>query len=222
MYKEDDLIPISVLTHFGYCERRAALVYTEQMWCENHFTAEGQILHETVHKEEVESRGNCRIARALYMHSFNLGLYGKSDVVEFHKRDDGVRVPSVDGLWMPFPVEYKRGKPKSDRCDEIQLCAQALCLEEMLKVVIPEGALFYGTPRRRTSVVFDDTLRDETRNAAEKLHALIKSGKTPSAVFQKKCENCSLVEICMPKIEKIRVTDTYIDKYISDLEEGGT
>lgn len=218
MYPESDLLPISALQHIIFCERQCALIHIERQWAENRLTAEGQILHEKTDKEEVESRGNLRIARALYIHNFELGLYGKADVVEFHKGSDGVVLPNVEGLWKPYPVEYKRGKPKADRCDEIQLCAQALCLEEMLDFSIPEGALFYGTPRRRTVVQFDITLRHETKVAAEKLQTLIRSGKTPAALYEKKCDNCSLIEICMPKLKRVQNTDTYIKSFIAGLD----
>jgi CRISPR-associated exonuclease Cas4 len=219
MYPESDLLPISALQHIIFCERQCALIHIERQWAENRLTAEGQILHEKTDKEEVESRGNLRIARALYIHNFELGLYGKADVVEFHKGSEGVVLPNVEGLWKPFPVEYKRGKPKTDRCDEIQLCAQALCLEEMLGVSISEGALFYGTPRRRTAVQFDATLRNETQTASEKLHTLISSGITPAAVYEKKCDNCSLIDICMPKLKRVQNTDTYINSFIADLDK---
>ncbi|HEX2959556.1 MAG TPA: CRISPR-associated protein Cas4 [Chitinispirillaceae bacterium] len=219
MYSESDLLPISALQHIIFCERQCALIHIERQWAENRLTAEGQILHEKTDKEEVESRGNLRIARALYIHNFELGLYGKADVVEFHKGSVGVVLPNLTGLWMPFPVEYKRGKPKADRCDEIQLCAQALCLEEMLRIEIPEGALFYGTPRRRTPITFNSILREETKSASEKLRALIKNGKTPPAAFQKKCENCSLIDLCMPHIEKLKKTDNYIEIMFNEIDK---
>ncbi|MBN1602011.1 MAG: CRISPR-associated protein Cas4 [Chitinispirillaceae bacterium] len=219
MYQESDLLPISALQHIIFCERQCALIHIERQWAENRLTAEGQILHEKTDKEGGESRGNLRIARALYIHNFELGLYGKADVVEFHKGSSGVVLPNVEGLWKPFPVEYKRGKPKADCCDEVQLCAQALCLEEMLCTSIQEGALFYGTPRRRTAVQFDGTLRSATKAAAEKLHTLITNGITPPAVYVKKCDNCSLIELCMPKMKKIKKADAYINTFIAGLNE---
>jgi CRISPR-associated exonuclease Cas4 len=219
MHPESDLLPISALQHIIFCERQCALIHIERQWAENRLTAEGQILHERTDKEEVECRGNCRISRGLYIHSLHIGLYGKADVVEFHKGSEGVALPNVAGLWQPFPVEYKRGKPKADRCDEIQLCAQALCLEEMLNITIKEGALYYGTPHRRTAVQFDCTLRECTLHAAEKLHELIKTGRTPLAVYQKKCENCSLKELCMPHIGKLKNADVYVSKMLTDLDK---
>ena len=141
-YKEDDLIQLSALQHLVFCERQCALIHIEQVWSENLFTAEGRIMHEKVDTANRESRGNIRIEYGVPMRSLRLGLIGKADVVEFHKTGD---------KWIPFPVEYKRGKPKLDNSDKAQLCAQALCLEEMMNVGIPEGALFTG--RRGTGLM---------------------------------------------------------------------
>jgi CRISPR-associated exonuclease Cas4 len=194
MYTEDDLIQLSALQHFMYCKRQCALIHIEQLWGENLFTAEGRIMHDKVDTADRESRGNLRIEYGVPMRSLGLGLIGKADVVEFHKMDDE--------KWIPFPVEYKRGKPKIDDCDKVQLCAQAICLEEMLNVEIKSGALFYGQTRRREDVVFDDKLRHETEDAARKVHALIESGATPKAEYSKKCKKCSLYELCMPKVSR--------------------
>lgn len=186
----DDLIMLSALQHYVYCPRQCALIHIEQAWSENIFTAEGRIMHGKVDTADRESRGNIRIEYGVHMRSLRLGLIGKADVVEFHKRGD---------KWMPFPVEYKRGKPKIDDCDKVQLCAQAICLEEMLNVEIPEGALFYGQTRRREDVVFDGKLRAETKDTARKVHELIESGLTPKAEYSKKCKKCSLLDLCLPK-----------------------
>jgi CRISPR-associated exonuclease Cas4 len=193
-YTEDDLIQLSALQHFIYCKRQCALIHIEQLWGENLFTAEGRIMHDKVDTADRESRGSVRIDYSVPMRSLRLGLIGKADVVEFHKLDDGT--------WMPFPVEYKRGKPKMDDCDKVQLCAQAICLEEMMNVAIPGGALFYGQTRRREDVVFDEKLRQETEEAAMKVHELIESGVTPRAEYSKKCKKCSLYDVCMPKVSR--------------------
>lgn len=189
MYTEDDLIQLSSLQHFMYCERQCALIHIEQAWSENLFTAEGRIMHDKADSNKFESRGNVRIDYSVPLRSLRLGLIGKADVVEFHKQGD---------KWIPFPVEYKRGKPKMDDCDKVQLCAQAICLEEMLNVEIPEGALFYGQTHHRHDVIFDKALRSETEDAAKKVHELIESGITPKAEYSKKCKKCSLVELCLP------------------------
>jgi len=204
MYSEDELIPISALQHLVFCPRQCALIHIEQVWTENVFTAEGRGLHEKVHETEAESRDGVRIVRGLRLRSLALGLVGQADVVEFHEDAGGAAVPGLDGRYRPFPVEYKRGKPKVDVCDEVQLCAQAMCLEEMLGASIPRGALFYGRPRRRTEVEFTETLRQQTRDTAGQLHELFRSRQTPRAAYSKKCESCSLLECCMPKITGIK------------------
>lgn len=189
-YTEDELVQLSALQHIVFCERQCALIHIEQVWSENLFTAEGRILHDKVDTADRESRRNIRIEYGVPMRSLRLGLIGKADVVEFHRHGD---------TWVPFPVEYKRGKPKPTNCDKVQLCAQALCLEEMMNIEILEGALFYGQTRHRLDVKFDSALRKETEVASVRLHELIESGITPKAEYSKKCEKCSLVELCLPK-----------------------
>jgi CRISPR-associated exonuclease Cas4 len=191
MYKEDELLPLSSLQHMVFCERQCALIHLEQVWLESQLTAEGRILHERVHEQQGEARAGVRIERGLPVRSLRLGLVGVADVIEFH--------PSTDGGWLPFPVEYKRGKPKPDHCDEVQLCAQAMCLEEMMDLEVPRGALFYGKIRRRHVVVFNEALREETEETAKRVHALIASGVTPRASYEKKCKQCSLLSVCLPK-----------------------
>lgn len=190
-YEIDDLIFLSALNHYIYCPRRCALIHIEQIWEENVFTAEGKIIHEKVDTANQESRGKVRIEYGVPIRSLRLGLIGKADVVEFHKHGD---------KWIPFPVEYKRGKPKPDNCDRVQLCAQAICLEEMMNIEVPDGALFYGQTRHRYDVRFDLALRAETEDAAKKVHELIESGITPKAEYSTKCKRCSLVELCLPKV----------------------
>ena len=192
-FSEDQLLPISALQHLIFCERQCALIHVEQVWSDNEFTAEGNILHERTHKGPDESRPGVRTTRGLPVRSFELGLSGQCDVVEFH--DDPEKV---------FLVEYKRGKPKSHPADKVQLCAQALCLEEMLHRRVESGALYYGKRRRRTDVLFDEALRTLTSDSAERLHKLIASGMTPPAVREKKCETCSLLTICMPDALRLR------------------
>ena len=192
-YDEDELIHLAALNQYAYCPRRCALIHIEQLWEENLFTAEGRIMHDKADSNKFESRGNVRIDYSVPLRSLRLGLIGKADVVEFHKHGD---------KWIPFPVEYKRGKPKIDDCDKVQLCAQAICLEEMLNVEIPEGALFYGQTHHRHDVIFNNALRTETEEAAKKVHVLIESGLTPKAEYSKKCKKCSLYEVCLPKMSR--------------------
>ncbi|MCP4454668.1 MAG: CRISPR-associated protein Cas4 [Planctomycetes bacterium] len=203
MYTETELLLLSGLQHLQFCRRQWALIHLEQAWSENQFTAEGRNLHDKVHSDEAESRGDVRIVRGLRLQSLRLGLVGQADVVEFVSADAGVELDGVPGFWQPFPVEYKRGKPKIDDCDRIQLCAQAICLEEMLDLPlesIAAGALFYGRPRRREPVVIDTALRGKTVALAQEMHQLHAAGKTPRAEYRKKkCESCSLYNHCLPK-----------------------
>jgi CRISPR-associated exonuclease Cas4 len=200
MYSEDDLLPLSGLQHLMFCERQWGLIHIEQMWEENRLTAEGRVLHERAHQAGSESRPKVRTSRGLRLHSLRLGLVGQADVVEFHPFTDGVVLPELEGLWRPFPVEYKRGRPKKNACDEVQLCAQALCLEEMFGREISEGALYYGEPRRRTQVVFDGKLRARTEALAGRMHELYRAGTTPLAAYEPKCDGCSLIARCLPRL----------------------
>ncbi len=187
MHDEADYIMLSALQHYLFCPRQCALIHIEQQWAENRLTAEGRVLHERADGGRTQCEGRVRIARTLPLRSARLGLSGRADVVEFHP----------DG--MVFPVEYKRGKPKKNRCDEVQLCAQAICLEEMLQVEIDEGALFYGQKRRRHPVVFDAGLRELTEATVAGVHELFRTGTTPAADYAPKCDQCSLQAICLPK-----------------------
>jgi CRISPR-associated exonuclease Cas4 len=207
MFTEDDLLPISALQHLVFCERQCALIHLERLWAENRLTVEGGHLHERVHATDgVEVRGKTHVVRGLVLRSFRLGIWGVSDVVEFEtagqedKLDDGALLAGWPGRWTARPVEYKRGKPKTDLCDCVQVGAHALCLEEMIGGRVREGSLFYGTPRRRTPVPIDASLREAVETAAMRLHAMVARGETPPARYEKKCDNCSLVEFCLPHI----------------------
>ncbi len=202
---EDDLLPLSALQHLVYCERQCALIHVEGLWAESGATVEGKQLHEKQDAAGREVRGDLVIARALPLRSRRLGLAGRADAVEFHRvrehasdTQDGVALPDLPGLYQPFPVETKRGKPKSHDADRVQLCAQAICLEEMLSTTIPAGALFYGEPRRREEVPFDAALREKTERAAARVRELFAKRETPAAVREKKCDRCSLQDLCMP------------------------
>ena len=195
MFAESDLLPLSAIQHICFCERQCALIHVEQVWLENRFTAEGRILHDRVDSGKRESRRDVRIAYTVSLQSLRLGLVGKADVVEFHREQNS----KGKTIWRPFPVEYKRGRPKKDNCDKIQLCAQALCLEEMLGHRIEHGALFYGKTRRRQDVAINDELREETAQMAHRLHALFDARVTPRPVFDKRCPSCSFFSYCLPE-----------------------
>lgn len=231
-FLESDLLPVSALQHLAFCERQCALIHLEQQWEENRFTAEGRVLHDRAHGQESESRGDIKVVRGLRLHSLRLGLVGVADVVEFtslgsdptdsgsvsHKA--GVTLPGVPGRWLPKPVEYKRGKPKPDRTDEVQLCAQALCLEEMLGMAVNAGAIFYGRPRHRLEVRISDGLRKDTEELAQRLHELYDAGVTPPAIYGKKCKSCSLLDICQPKATGARTAvGRYVDTVLWQIRE---
>jgi CRISPR-associated exonuclease Cas4 len=187
-----DFIALSALQHFLFCPRQCALIHIEQAWAENVATAEGRVAHERVHAVESEMRRGIRTVTGMPLRADRLGVTGIADVVELHR--------SPDGGWRPYPVEHKRGRPKAHRADEVQLCAQAIALEEMFTVAIPEGALFYGQPRRRTIIAFDTTLRALTERTAAATRDLLAAGDTPRMGYDKKrCDACSLLDICRPR-----------------------
>jgi CRISPR-associated exonuclease Cas4 len=190
MYLEADLVPLSALQHYLICPRQCALIHLEGLWAENRLTAEGRAFHDRVDQSRSETRGEVKTVTGLKIRSLSLGLSGKADAVEFHR----------DGRdWRPFPVEYKRGRLQKIEADAVQLCAQALCLEEMLGREVPAGALFYGRTRRRWPVVFDEPMKDLTRTAAKAVHNLFASGRTPAPVIGRPCRSCSLAEECLPE-----------------------
>ncbi|HOR92154.1 MAG TPA: CRISPR-associated protein Cas4 [Rectinema sp.] len=193
MYSEDDLISLSSLQHILFCERQYALIHIEQVWEENLFTAEGRVLHERVDVEHRESRRLFRQEYSMAVRSLNYGLIGKCDLVEIYLAPGGTVAEAV-------PVEFKRGRNKEEDVDRVQLCAQALCLEEMLNITIGTGQLYYLQEHRRTTVNLDGALRAKTVELIARIRQLQSSGITPSAEYQKRrCDRCSLLEVCMPK-----------------------
>jgi CRISPR-associated exonuclease Cas4 len=191
MEELDNPIPLSALQHAVYCLRQAALIHIERVWAENRFTAEGRVLHEVAHEAGSRKDRGVRRVSALPLACRRLNLAGVADMVEFRPGEDGETA---------FPVEYKRGKPKLHRADEVQLCAQALCLEEMSGHTVPEGALFYGETRRRVVVPFDAALRQLTEQTALAFGALRAAGRTPPPIWRAdRCRPCSLIELCRPK-----------------------
>ncbi len=187
MYSEEEYIPLSALQHYIFCPRQCGLIHLHQVWSENFLTAEGRILHEKADSKKVEKRRSLKTVYSLKISSRRLGLSGQADVVEF-----------IENTAMP--IEYKRGRPKSHEADRVQLCAQALCLEEMLGLQIEKGALYYGQTRRRREVIFDEELRRLTGKTALATHTLFDSGRLPPARHFAGCEACSLASICMPRL----------------------
>ena len=220
MYNEDEFLQLSGIQHFAFCRRQWALIHIEMQWKENLRTVEGQILHENAHNPEMnEKRGNVIVVRAMPVHSRKMGVSGECDVVEFHKSDKGAHINGREGVYMPVPVEYKRGKPKSDNIDILQLAAQALCLEEMFCTDINYGYIYYGETRHRLKVDFDDEIRNEVVKLFEEMHLYYKRGYTPKVKISKKCNACSLKDLCVPVLNKNKSVAEYIDKFISETGE---
>jgi CRISPR-associated exonuclease Cas4 len=186
-YAEEQLLPLSALQHYLYCPRQCALIHVDGLWAESRETVEGRHLHESVDSKGHTTRDEVRTARGLRIRSLRHGIVGRSDVVEL----------PAEGP--PRPVEYKRGRPKAIDADRVQLCAQALCLEEMLGVEVPEGDLFYGRTRRRERVVLSGDLRAKTLETIASVRALLDEGATPRAEYVAcKCDRCSLKDLCLP------------------------
>lgn len=210
-YSENDFLQLSGLQHFKFCRRQWALIHIEQQWAENFRTMDGALMHQNAHNSEFrESRGDLFITRGVSVFSSTLGVSGQCDVLEYHRGTTGIPIRGKEGLWQPYPVEYKRGNPREDTGDTLQLCGQAMCLEEMLCCDIPEGALFYGEIRRRVVVPFTEELRGQVRQLLAQMHDLYHRGYTPKVKPSKSCNACSLKEICLPKLMKSRSVAAYL------------
>ncbi len=211
MEQKDEYLQLSGLQHFSFCRRQWALIHLENQWSENLRTVEGNLFHNRAHDEQQrERRGNTLILRGLPIVSHTLGLSGQCDVLEFYASPKGVTLRGEEGFWIPFPVEYKRGSPKENFADQLQLCAQAICLEEMLCCSIPEGALFYGETRRRTAVLFTEELREKVRLTALEMHQMFRRGYTPKVKPTKSCNACSLKELCLPILMRRKNVSEYL------------
>lgn len=214
-YSEDDYLQLSGLQHFAFCRRQWALIHIEQQWQDNLRTVEGNILHERTHDETIKERSRDRLTmRGLRIASSALGISGACDVVEFVRSKSGVRLAGEDGFWQPYPVEYKRGSSKASDADRLQLCAQAMCLEEMLGCSIPEGALYYGETRRRERVALDDALRAQVLQMISEMHEMYRRGYTPKVKTGKHCNACSLKELCLPVLCRNSSARTYIREHV--------
>ncbi len=216
-YAADELLALSGIQHFSFCRRQWALIHVERQWQENALTAEGRLLHQrTDDPFNTEVRNGLITARAMPVASYRLGLYGVCDVVEFTPSPDGVHLYGRSGLYLPRPVEYKRGKEKEDDCDRAQLCAQAICLEEMFPVHIQTGHLFYGEPRRRVEVTFDNPLRALVERMAAEMHDYYARGHTPHVKTSKACRSCSLADLCLPRLQTRLAASNYIRQTIAE------
>lgn len=220
-YDENSYLMLSGIQHFSFCRRQWALIHIDSVWSENERTVEGKLLHDKAHDVyHSESRGKLILSRAMPIFSKVLGLSGECDVVEFRRTStEGITLSGHDGFYTVYPVEYKRGSPKEDPCDILQLTAQAMCLEEMLCCNITDGALFYFETKRRTSVVFTPELRDTVRRYAAEMHEYFERQYLPRPKRTKACNACSLKEECLPKLEKIQSAKTYNDENLGRIEE---
>lgn len=216
-YNEEDYLQLSGLQHFIFCRRQWALIHIEKQWEENVRTIEGKILHERAHDaSQRERRGDLIITRDMRVYSRSLGISGACDVVEFRRSKAGISLAGLEGNFQPCPVEYKKGRPRDDHANEVQLCAQAMCLEEMLCCTILEGVLYFGETRRRVKVPLTQELRDEVRNAVTEMHQLYQRKHTPKVKRTKACNACSLKEICLPILMKKKSVNAYYKAHLED------
>lgn len=216
-YSQDDYLMISGIQHFKFCRRQWALIHVEQQWAENEHTVIGELMHKKAHDPYLtEKRKDILVVRALPVSSRSMGVSGECDIVEFHKCEDGVKLYGHRGTYSLYPIEYKKGKPKESNEDELQLMAQAMCLEEMFSTKITEGAIFYGETRRRQPIVFTDELRDEVKKIFGEMHDYYDRNYTPKVKTSKGCVSCSLKDICMPKIDKSGSVESYINKMLGE------
>jgi len=213
-YTDDELLMLSGIQHFCFCKRQWALIHVEQQWQDN--------LRDTGVDDPFfnESRGDAIISRAFPLVSYSLGLTGIADVIEYTRSDAGTTIPEHEGRWLMKPVEYKRGKPKIDERDEVQLCAQVMCLEEMFGIRIDEADFYYNEIRRRQRIPITDELRHLVRSLADEMHTIFRNGITPAAESGKQCSLCSLIEVCIPKLTKRRASvDMYLRKHVTKATE---
>ena len=218
IYQEEDFLQLSGLQHFSFCRRQWALIHIENQWAENYRTVDGALMHERAHDRSLEeSRGDLLIQRGVSVYSAELGVSGQCDILEYRRGTEGIPLPNRDGLWQPYPVEYKRGKPKDGDADVLQLCGQAMCLEHMLCCDIPEGALYYGEIRRREQVAFTPALRSQVKELLLQMHELYRRGYTPKVKPTKSCNACSLKDLCLPRLLKSRSVSAYLKSAMEDM-----
>lgn len=218
-YSPEDYLMLSGIQHFCFCKRQWALIHIEQQWSDNLLTVEGDILHKNVHDNEFdEKRGDKIVVRGMAINSAELGVSGVCDVVEFMRSEDGVSIFGREGKYKVIPVEYKRGKPKENDADRLQLAAQAICLEEMLCCKIEKGFLYYGEIRRREEIVFDDEIRQKTVSMIKEMHGYFERGYTPKTKRTKSCNACSLKDICLPGLQKNISAGEYIRERLDETE----
>lgn len=215
-YSEDEMLMLSGIQHFVFCSRQWALIHIEQQWADNVLTTEGDLLHKNVDNPAYRQKnGDTITLRNMAIASKELGLYGFADAIELKPTDNAlnaIKHPRYAGYWMPIPVEYKRGKAKANRCDEVQVAAQAMCLEEMYDIRIPQCMLYYGSVNTRKVIELDQSLREYTQACVTEMHRIYRTGQTPQAEWSPHCQNCSIKDICMPKIQQLKRVEVYLTK----------
>lgn len=216
-YEEDEYIQLSGIQHFVFCKRQWALIHIESQWSENFLTADGRIMHENAHSGiHVEKRKNLVITRSMRISSANLGISGECDIVEFEKSENGIYIDKYQGKFSIIPIEYKRGKPKMNNCDIMQLVAQAICLEDMFCCEITKGYIYYGETRKREEILITNELKNEAKNILKEMHELLKRGHTPKVKPSKSCKSCSMKDLCLPHLQRKKNASSYIKKCISE------
>ncbi len=216
-FSDDQLIPISYISQYEYCKRRAALLFLEQQWEDNIHTSEGTIIHERVHSGLTESRSDSIILRNVDLVSYEIGLIGKSDYIELTRDINGYELPWLDGKWIICPVEYKHGVVRNEYEYELQVCAQAMCLEQMCNCRIEFGYIYYEGDHRRFKVIFDDKRRRKVKQIAQELHIMQKNLLTPTANKTKRCKGCSMKDVCLPG--KLKNPSSYIENMLGEAGE---
>lgn len=213
-YSEEEMLMLSGIQHYMFCPRQWALIHIEQQWSDNRLTAEGQLLHEHVDNPFYRQKNGSTITlRSVSVASKKLGLYGITDAIELlpsATQENAIAHSSYPGYWIPFPVEYKRGKRKPDERDEVQLAAQVMCLEEMHGIYIESAALYYGETRHRENVRITDSLRELTQSCAMEMHEIYRKGVTPKAIKKGHCRNCSLLDLCLPELNRCTSVSNYL------------
>lgn len=216
-WDEADYLMISGVQHFMFCRRQWALIHIEQAWEENYFTTQGMVLHERADNHDIkEKRGDVITVRGMDIASHRLGMSGRCDVVEFKRDKKGVYIPQFDGTYIPYPVEYKRGKQKQDNSDRFQLLAQLISLEDMLNIKLSEASVFYHEVRRRSAYSFTEKDKQELIKIAEEMHQIYERGYTPRPKTSKKCKSCSLKDLCLPELENVPTASDYIKEKMKE------
>ena len=211
---------LSGIQHFAFCRRQWALIHIEMMWAENLRTAEGNLLHEKCHDGySSESRGDVIISRGMPIFSRTLGASGECDIVEFKKSGKGIPLHGRNGLYTVYPVEYKHGEPKENEIDALQLAAQAICLEEILACEVLSGAIFYGKTKRRLKVDLTDELKNQARTMFAEMHSYYDKGYVPKVKPLKSCNACSLKDLCLPKLYKIKSVKEYLEENLGTMRD---